>query len=119
MTLRRALLALSLFLGAIALGALAGPSCAAPTLPIPPPTALIEGPPDAEGFVQVSGNARPGAFVGCLNERTEDGVIVRSDVVSGDYSLRIRAAVGDDLTLWQFESTGGGGEPIHRTVPDM
>ncbi len=119
--LRRALMTgvtLSLLLSALVLGALAGPSCAAPTLPIPPPTALVEAP-DAEGLVLVTGNARPGAFVGCLNERTEDGVIVRSDVASGDYSLQIRAASGDDLTIWQFESTGGGGEPVHRVVPAM
>jgi hypothetical protein len=67
----------------------------------------------------VTGEARPGAFVGCLNERTEDGVIVRSDVVSGEYELTIPAVSGDDLTIWQFESTGGGGEPLHRPVPEM
>lgn len=104
---------------ALLLGALLGPSCAAPTLPIPPPTALVEGPPDAQGFVLVTGNARPGAFVSCLNERTERGVLVRADVDSGDYALRIEAIAGDDLTLWQLESTGGGGEAIHRVVPDM
>lgn len=117
-TIRRALIALSLLLAAIALGVAAGPSCAAPTLPIPPPTALVEGPPDAEGLVLVTGNARPGAFVSCLNQRTEEGVVGRADVDSGEYALRIRAAIGDDLTIWQFESTGGGGEPVHRTVPE-
>lgn len=96
---------------------LVGPSCAAPVLPIPPPTALVEGPPDDAGMVRVSGNARPGAFVACLNERTEEGVVVRADLDSGDYSLRIAAEIDDTLTLWQFETTGGGGEPVYRTVP--
>lgn len=115
MTLPRWLRVLSAI--ALLLVALLGPSCAAPVLPIPPPTALVEGPPQPDGTVLVTGDARPGAFVSCLNERTEEGVVVRSDVETGAYSLRIAAEVGDDLTIWQFESTGGGGEAIYRTVP--
>ncbi|HEY8428418.1 MAG TPA: hypothetical protein VIL20_08595 [Sandaracinaceae bacterium] len=112
---RRRLLALGLALLA-ALATLV-PGCAAPTLPLPPPVALVEGPPDADGMVTVSGNARAGAFVGCLNESTEVGVIVRADVDTGDFSLRIAAEVGDGLTLWQFESTAPGGEQTHVIVP--
>lgn len=93
-------------------------SCAAPTLPLPPPTALVEGPPDAEGFVVVSGEARPGAFVGCLNERTEIGVIVRAEVTSGRYTLRVAAESLDVLTLWQFEGTEPGGQRREVVVPE-
>ncbi len=96
-----------------------GPSCAAPVLPLPPPTALVEAPPDATGIVTVTGNARPGAFVGCLNQRTEDGVIVHADLMTGDYTLRIAAEVDDSLTLWQFEATSPGGEQTEVVVPSM
>src|SRR5687768_16054319 len=87
-------------------------ACAAPTLPLPPPTALVEDPPDAMGLATVRGEARPGAFVGCLNNRTEAGVIVRADVDDGAYELRIPAEGEDLLTLWQFDSTAPGGEQI-------
>jgi hypothetical protein len=95
------------------------PSCAAPVLPLPPPTALVEAPPDAMGLVTVTGSARPGAFVGCLNQRTEDGVIVRADVTSGAYTLRIAAEIDDTLSLWQFEGTSPGGEQTDVVVPSM
>lgn len=98
--------------------ALLGPSCAAPSLPIPPPSALVEGPPDADGMVLVTGNARPGAFVGCLNERSEEGTITRADVMSGDYALRIAAEVHDELRVWQFEASSPGGEPRFVVVPE-
>lgn len=93
-------------------------SCAAPTLPLPPPTALVEGPPDADGIVVVSGEARPGAFVGCLNERTEMGVLVRADVTTGAYTLRVMAESLDVLTLWQFEGTEPGGQRREVVVPE-
>jgi hypothetical protein len=101
----------------LVLGAIVGPSCAAPSLPLPPPLALVEAPPDAEGMVEVNGNARLGAFVACLNERTEVGIIVRADPMSGDFSIRIPAETGDTITLWQFEASSPGGQQIHLTVP--
>lgn len=94
------------------------PGCAAPTLPLPPPLAVVEGPPDADGTVLVTGNARLGAFVGCLNEDTEVGVIVRADVDTGDFALRIPAEVGHALTVWQFDSTAPGGQQVHLVVRD-
>ncbi|MFK7990396.1 MAG: hypothetical protein AB8I08_30520 [Sandaracinaceae bacterium] len=108
-------------LGAIASLALAAslPACAAPTLPLPPPTALVESPPDADGMVTVTGEARPGAFVGCLNERTEIGVLVRTDVITGEYSLQVAAESSDVLTLWQFEGTEPGGQRREVVVPDL
>ena len=92
--------------------------CAAPTLPLPPPTALVEAAPDADGLVTVTGQARAGAFVGCLNERTEIGVLVRTDLVTGMYSIRIAAESRDVLTLWQFEGTEPGGQRQEVVVPD-
>jgi hypothetical protein len=91
--------------------------CAAPTLPLPPPTALVEGPPDVDGIVTVSGEARPGAFVGCLNQNSEVGVIVRADVITGAYSVRMAAEFEDTLSLWQFEGTSSGGQQIDVVVP--
>ena len=102
---------------ALAVSALVyGPGCASPTLPLPPPTALVEAP-DMTGFVTVSGEARPGAFVGCLNENTEVGVLVRADPMSGEYTLRIQAMSGDGLALWQFEGTEPGGMRRDLVVP--
>ena len=112
----RAILARLVFAAALALG-LGGLACAAPTLPLPPPTALVEGPPDADGIAIVRGEARPGAFVGCLNQRTELGVIVRADDATGAFEVRI-AAEGDALlSLWQFEGTSPGGQQIDVVVP--
>lgn len=91
-------------------------ACAAPTLPLPPPSALVEGPPDADSMVRISGSARESVFVFCLNERTEQGVITRSDE-SGAYTLQIRAEVDDTLTLWQAEDGSSGGMPIQVVVP--
>lgn len=117
--LRRTFLrwALAALLGLALTGLAMLGACAAPTLPVPPPTALVEEPPGPDGIVTVRGNARPGAFVACLNERTEEGVIVRSDVVTGDYELRIAAVPDDLLTLWQFQATAPGGEQTQVIVP--
>lgn len=104
MQLRRPWLPIFVLLVAIA----ATPSCAAPVLPLPPPTALVEGPPDAEGFVTVTGEARPGSYVACLNEQTEQGVIVRADLVGGEYALRIEAMIDDELVLWQYDGSEAG-----------
>lgn len=114
MSLRRPWLVLFALSVAIA----AGPSCAAPVVPLPPPTALVESPPDMDGFVTISGMARPGAFVLCLNEATEEGVIVRADPVSGQYSLRILAMSGDTLVLWQNDGGDEGGMQVTVIVPD-
>lgn len=101
-------------LAALATIALAyGPGCAAPVLPIPPPTALIEAP-DMDGFVTITGEARPGALVYCFHEETGTGVIVTADATSGAYSLRIAAATGDALTVWQ--SVGGGGGMLRDLI---
>ncbi|HJL19886.1 MAG TPA: hypothetical protein RMH99_29755 [Sandaracinaceae bacterium LLY-WYZ-13_1] len=105
---RAALVTLALALSAIA--------CAAPVLPLPPPTALVEEP-DADGVVTVMGEARPGAFVACLNENTEAGVLVRADVDTGAYVARLPAETGHAIRVWQFEASDAGGEPVFRTVP--
>ena len=75
------------------------PSCAAPTLPLPPPVAATSAP-LADGTVTVTGEVIEGAFVFCLNERTETGVIVRADP-AGSFTLSLPARVDDDLSVWQ------------------
>jgi len=70
-----------------------------------------------EGMVTISGEARAGAFVGCLNENTEAGVIVRADPMSGAYTLRIAATTGDGVTLWQFQGTEPGGMRRDLIIP--
>jgi hypothetical protein len=78
---------------------------------------LVEAP-DVDGFVTVMGDvSSEGAFVGCLNENTEAGVLVRSDPMTGDYSCRLLAMSGHEIRVWQFVSTGTGGEPTFVTVP--
>lgn len=78
---------------------MAGPSCAAPTLPIPPPTALVSGP-DASGYVTVTGSADPHAYVFVLNDTTSMGVIAFV-MPDGTYSIRIAASTGDSIWVWQ------------------
>lgn len=94
----------------------AAAGCTAPTLPLPPPSALVEAP-DVDGFATVTGEAQPGAFVFCVNERLESGVIVRADMTSGAYSLRIPAVANDTLVLWQEIGTEPG-EKVERFVPE-
>jgi len=73
--------------------------CAAPTLPIPPPTALVSSP-DATGFVTIMGQADPSAFVFALDENSQAGVISHA-TATGTYTIRLQAAVGDGVTVWQ------------------
>lgn len=91
---------------AIALG-LIGTACYAPTLPLPPPTALSSAP-DADGFVTVTGMTRPFALVFVINEMSRDpmerGVVVDADD-RGFYTARIRAEIGDTITVFAREGT--------------
>lgn len=100
---------------ALALVAISAAGCAAPTLPLPPPVALST-PPDADGIVTVDGDALEGAFVSCLNEDTERGVIVRADATTGAFVLRLEASPGDLLTVFQAIDTDRG-PAIHLVVP--
>ncbi len=101
---------LGLLLGA----AVSAAGCAAPTLPIPPPTALISAP-DATGLVTVSGSADPAAYVFVLHEETQDGLITHADAL-GAYSVRLPAAVGDMITVWQLIGTQAS-QQEHLVVP--
>lgn len=82
-------------------------SCAAPTLPLPPPAALVYSAPDADGIVTVSGEALPNALVTCLNVNKHEGRIVYADD-AGDFTVRIPADVGDELQVWQESGTDEG-----------
>jgi hypothetical protein len=105
---------LAAILGAFVLLGLAGPGCAAPTLPLPPPTALVSTP-DAEGIVTVTGLARPVAIVMVLNEDRRAGVIGEAEP-DGSYSLRIAASIGETLTVWQMVGTTSS-QLVSRSVP--
>jgi len=95
----RALGAMALWLG-LTVGALLG-GCAAPTLPLPPPAALLVSSPDpVTGLVTISGEALPGALVSAVNVRLESGVIVRAND-AGRFSLQIAAQAGDSIVVWQ------------------
>lgn len=89
--------------------------CATPTLPLPPPSALTAGPPDADGWVTVSGDVLPEAYVFCLNLDTDRGVIVRADP-AGAFTLQIEASAGDYLSIFQ-ESGADRGPPFEIRVP--
>ncbi len=80
------------------------PACAAPTLPLPPPTALVEGPPDASGRVVVRGLAGADAYVFALNEDRDRGVIGRADS-AGAYTLEVEGSSGETLSIWQMSGT--------------
>lgn len=82
---------------------LSAAGCLSPTLPLPPPHAEVN-PPDTDGMVFVTGKALEQAYVACLNEDLEKGVITRSDS-DGFYSLEVEGRVGDQLTLWQIRGT--------------
>jgi hypothetical protein len=109
----RALL-FSIALGCAVVGGDAG--CAAPTLPIPPPSVGALSSPDVDGYVTVDGIADPEAYVFLLNEETSSGVIGHAMPVSGAFSLRVQASSGDTLTLWQMLGSETG-QLVSRVVP--
>jgi hypothetical protein len=100
----RALRAIALSLLVAVLPVVEG--CYGPTLPLPPPTALVSVP-DGTGTVDVTGEALPDAYVLALNLDTDDGVIGRADG-TGRYALRVRAASGHTLEVWQMTAADGG-----------
>ena len=80
-------------------------SGSAPTLPLPPPVALVQGPPDAEGMVTVLGEgAIEGAQVFAFEERTMTGVIGTANDL-GQFELRLAAESGDTILVWQRVGT--------------
>jgi hypothetical protein len=86
-----------------------------PTLPLPPPTALV-GSPNLQGLVTVAGDADDDAYVTVLNEQTDNGKITHASP-DGHYTLQIEAMVGDKLVIWQ-EREGIAGERTEQTVPE-
>lgn len=98
-------------LGVVALGA-----CNAPSLPLPPPAALLCAP-DATGLVTVNGEALSDAYILCLNDVTERGVIVRANPM-GRFSLQIPAEIGQTLSIWQ-QVGDDLGPPRQFVVPAM
>jgi hypothetical protein len=86
-----------------------------PTLPLPPPLAVI-GAPSLEGLVTVSGQANEDAYVTVLNQQTESGKITHAEA-DGHYTVEIEAESGDVLVIWQ-ERDGIAGERTEQTVPE-
>ena len=83
-----------------ALALLAYSGCASPTLPLPPPAALASAVDAASGKARIRGRVLERAYVSCINERLEAGVLVRADD-GGNFELFIEAQSGDRLQLWQ------------------
>lgn len=105
-------LATSTFCGALAV-TLSG--CGStPTLPLPPPVALV-GAPNSQGLVRVSGQANDEAYVTVLNEDTEEGRIKKA-AADGHFEIDIAASPGDTLTISQ-QRDGLLGEASSQTVP--
>lgn len=81
-----------------------GCTASAPTLPLPPPTALATAP-DADGLVTVEvRGAIEGAMIFGFNTRTMQGVIATADDL-GEADVVLRAQGGDVLTVWQRVGT--------------
>ena len=93
----------SAILGALLLAS-ACTSPSAPTLPIPPPTALSSAP-DADGLVTITGaGAIEGGMVLAYNETLGVGVIgTVTDM--GTFELRLRGGIGDSILVWQRVGT--------------
>ena len=96
----------SSWLIAAAAGFLCATGCPSPTLPLPPPSAEAS-PPSAAGIVSVTGQALEEAYVACLNEDLERGVIVRANG-NGNFSLEINGQTGNKLTVWQIRGSESG-----------
>ena len=77
-------------------------ACAAPTLPLPPPSTEV-GPPNELGIVEVSGSgAEPQSIVVCENEEGVGAVGAARADDSGDFVVTLAAAPGDMLTCYYF-----------------
>jgi len=99
---------------ALAAGSLAG--CGStPTLPLPPPVALV-GAPNAQGLVRVEGEAIDRAYVHVFNQELEAGRTERADEL-GHYVVEIEASAGHRLVIWQEDDEGLSGERVERVVP--
>lgn len=91
-------------------------ACASPTLPLPPPSGEASAATEA-GLVHVEGTANERAFVGCLNLRTERGVLVRADD-GGHFELTLEGQAGDDLQMWQIVGADSGQHVIITVAGD-
>lgn len=92
-----------------------GCTATAPTLPLPPPTALAMAP-DAEGLVTIEvRGALEGAMIFGFNARTMSGVIETADDM-GTGQLVLRADGGDLLNIWQRVGTDSS-QVIDIVVP--
>ena len=91
--------------------------CLSPTLPLPPPGQPEASAVDKDGYVTLKGGANPQAAVFAYNTRTGQGGIDTADD-GGQYEIRLKAQLGDDIDLWQ-EDTGGRSPSIRITIKKL
>ena len=72
---------------------------------------------DKDGYVTLKGGANPQAAVFAYNTRTGQGGIDTADD-GGQYEIRLKAQLGDDIDLWQ-EDTGGRSPSIRITIKKL
>lgn len=95
-----------------ALGALFGPACASPTLPLPPPSVSSIHPSDANGTLwTITGDCVPGALVTAFNETTGEGRVVEDRDLTGRFAIPLKGSLCDLGWVKQEQST----EPSSRT----
>lgn len=102
--------------GLLFAASLAGPGCAAPTLPLPPPEVDALTAPDAMGMVTVTGRAHFGAMVMVFNQDLNQGVITIADPITGAFQARLTAQSGHTISVWQRVGTDTSAN-IDQTVP--
>lgn len=100
--MRRRLL---LRLGLTALvGALAGPSCLSPTLPLPPPDVETVTASSEPNLWNVSGTCAPGALVIVFNDASGEGAVFEDRALSGQWFVQLEGEQCD--AAWASQERG-------------
>jgi len=90
-------------------------ACLSPTLPLPPPSRPDVSPPDASGFTSISGVVPSGTTA--IAQNLESGRLVGQVTGStGSYTLKLEAAVGDQVAIWYQEGFTESGK-VQVEVP--
>jgi hypothetical protein len=95
--------------------------CLSPTLPLPPPSRPDVSPPDASGITTITGRVPGGTTAHAQKQNTGhlDGQVTGD---SGDYGLRLEAAIGDQIVVWYvdgFEASASVQVTVPESVPDL
>jgi hypothetical protein len=90
-------------------------ACLSPTLPLPPPSRPDISPPDASGLTTIVGRVPGGTTA--LAQNLETGRLVGQVTgTSGDYDLRLEAAIGDPVVVWYRDGLDDSAT-VELTVP--